>query len=273
MKKKIITIVLASMLSVSMAACGESENTDTAQSEPEYVDNINAVASDPDAYAGKYIKFSGITSVIDESDEAYDLQIYLDTDYNTSVLVNVPKELISDPITSDEYVNIDAEIAGAYTGETIIGVETTWAMLNAIGIEETSYMEAFAPTIKELTPGISAEQNGFSVTADKIEYADEETRVYLTITNNSEYTTSYSVYDIRLIQNGTQIEQDQSAESSYLGNYPQLSYDVTSGASTSGIIVFPTIDQTKNFQIIIPDIYSDNYELDFSDMTLDISVQ
>ena len=58
MKKKIITIVLASMLSVSMAACGESENTDTAQSEPEYVDNINAVASDPDAYAGKYIKFS-----------------------------------------------------------------------------------------------------------------------------------------------------------------------------------------------------------------------
>lgn len=48
----------------------------TKERELEYVDNIIAVASDPDAYAGKYIRFSGIASVTNESDEAYGLQVY-----------------------------------------------------------------------------------------------------------------------------------------------------------------------------------------------------
>lgn len=280
MKKKIVAIMLASMLAVSATACGGSEGASDGgqtasqeETEPEYVDNIKAVASDPDTYAGKYIKFSGVASVTDESDDSYGLQVYLDTNYNDSVLVEVPKDLVSEPISADDYVYVDARIEGSYDGQTVMGADTTWAYLTAVGIEKTTYMDAFAPTVKELTPNVSAEQNGFSVTVDKIEYADTETRVYLTVTNNSEYTTSYGVYSIRLIQDGQQIEQDQSSSSAYMGNYPELSYDVSAGASTSGVLVFPVIDQTKDFQVVVPDTYSDNYELEFSDYTLDITVQ
>ena len=280
MKKKIVTVLLALCLVGTMGACGGSEgssesNQETVQekAEPEYVDNINAVVSDPDSYAGKYIKFSGLVSVSDESDDAYGLQVYLDTNYNNSVLVEVPKDLISEPISSDEYVTVDALINGTYEGQTVMGADATWAYLTAIGIEKTTYMDAFAPAIKELEPNISAEQNGISVTVDKIEYAESETRVYLTVANNSGYNANYGVYSIRLIQDGQQIEQDQSSSSAYMGDYPELSYDITSGASTSGILVFPVIDQTKDFQIIVPDVYSDNYELEFTDFALDIPVQ
>lgn len=134
-------------------------------------------------------------------------------------------------------------------------------------------MEAFAPATKEISPNISSEQNGLTATIDKIEYADSETRIYLTISNNSENTISYGSYSIRLIQDGQQIEQDTTGESSYMGNYPQLSYEVAAGASTSGIVVFPAIDQTKDLQVIIPDVYSDNYEIEFTDFTIDVSAE
>lgn len=280
MKKRIVAIILAGMIAVSATACGGSggasdggQAASQEETEPEYVDNIKAVASDPDAYVGKYIKFSGVASVTDESDDSYGLQVYLDTNYNDSVLVEVPKDLVSEPISADDYVSVDARIEESYDGQTVMGADATWAYLTAIGIEKTTYMDAFAPTVKELTPNVSAEQNGFSITINKVEYADQETRVYLTIANSSEYTTSYGVYSIRLIQDGQQIEQDQSSNSAYMEDYPKLSYDVSAGASTSGVLVFPTIDQTKNFQVIVPDIYSDNYELEFSDYTLDIVVQ
>lgn len=280
MKKRIVAVMLAGMLAVSATACGGSEGaSDVGQtssqeeSEPEYVDNIKAVASDPDAYAGKYIKFSGVASVADESDDSYGLQVYLDPNYNDSVLVEVPKDLVSDPISADDYVSVDARIEGSYDGQTVMGANTTWAYLTAVGIEKTTYMDAFAPTVKELTPNVSSEQNGVSVNVDKVEYADMETRVYLTVSNNSEDNVSYGVYSARLIQDGQQIEQDQSSGSAYMGDYPELSYDVTAGASTSGVLVFPVIDQTKDFQVIVPDVYSDNYELEFSDFALDISVQ
>lgn len=278
MKKRILAILLAGMMAISATACGGSGDTSSGgtpqnEAEPEYVDNIKAVASDPDAYAGKYIKFSGKASVTDETDETYGLQVYVDPDYNDSVLVEVPKDLVSDSISTDDYLSIDAKIEGAFEGQTVMGVDSTWARLTAIAVEKTTYMEAFAPTVKELSPNVSVDQNGFVVTVDKVEYADSETRVYLTVTNNSGYNTSYGVYSIRLIQDGQQIEQDQSSSSAYMGDYPQLSYDVSAGASTSGVLVFPAIDQTKNFQVIVPDTFSDNYDLEFSDYTLDVTVQ
>lgn len=251
MKKRILAILLAGMMAISATACGGSGDTSSGEAtqdetEPEYVDNIKAVASDPDAYAGKYIKFSGKASVTDETDESYGLQVYVDPDYNDSVLVEVSKDLVSDPISSDDYLSIDAKIEGAFEGQTVMGVDSTWARLTAVSVEKSTYMDTFVPTVKEISPNVSVDQNGFVVTVDKVEYADTETRIYLTVTNNTGYNTSYGVYSIRLIQDGQQIEQDQSSSSAYMGDYPQLSYDVSAGASTSGVLVFPTIDQNKS---------------------------
>ena len=79
---------------------------------------------------------------------------------------------------------------------------------------------------------------------------------------------SFSNYDTRILMNGQQIEQkdDWDAE------LPELSYEILPGASTSGVLLFPAIDQNQAFQLIIPSIYSDNWELDyeFKDMVFDI---
>ena len=74
-----------------------------------------------------------------------------------------------------------------------------------------------------------------------------------------------------LVQNGQQIEQEYT-NSIYEGDYPELSSDILPNASSSGILVFPAMDSTASFQLYAEGM-SDNYDLDFSPFTIDISAQ
>ena len=271
MKKKIITILIMTILSLSLFACGGNSESTKSQ-EKEYVteDEIKDIFSSPDKYEGKYVKLSGKVFTEPEKDgEDYALQAWNDfKNAENDFVVHYTK---NNDVKIDDYILVDGKIAGEFKGENAFGSTVTCPLIQAESIESQSYIDAVVPTIKELTPNISNEQHGFKVTVDKVEYADIETRVYLTITNNGEDNVSCGIYDIRIIQDGKQIDQDQTSSSIYDGGYEELSYDVTAGASTSGVIVFPSIDQEKDFKIIVPDTYSDNYELEFDDFSFDIS--
>ena len=90
-----------------------------------------------------------------------------------------------------------------------------------------------------------------TASVDKIEYSDLETRVYMTVKNDSSDNVSLDVYGIKLIMDGQQIAQDDNSVSSFNGNYAELNYDIAAGASSSGILVFPAIEQKKDFQVVL----------------------
>lgn len=93
------------------------------------------------------------------------------------------------------------------------------------------------------------------------------------ISDGSSDNVSLDVYGIKLIMDGQQIAQDDNSVSSFNGNYAELNYDIAAGASSSGILVFPAIEQKKDFQVVLSNVISDNYELDFDTYTLNISAQ
>lgn len=128
MKKKLLTLLVIGTMSLSMTACGSSSdsannaatNTSSeAEQKREEVD-ISSVTSDPDACKGKYVTFYGIVFQTDESDTQYFYQVYTDTDYNNSVLLYVPKELVSDTISNDDFISVVAKVDGAYSGQTVM---------------------------------------------------------------------------------------------------------------------------------------------------------
>ena len=49
---------------------------------------------------------------------------------------------------------------------------------------------------------VHLEQNGVALKVDKVEFAEKETRVYITETNSSSDNCSINVYDIKILQNG-----------------------------------------------------------------------
>lgn len=272
-----MTILLVVAMALSLTACSgnsDSSGNKSKEEKKEYVDEneISEVFSNPDKYKGKYIKLSGkIFNGPDKEDDYVAYQAWHDiTNSNKDFVFGVEGD---DSYVIDDYVMVDGKIAGAFEGENMMGGKVSCPLINAESIEKMSYMEAVVPTINEITPeNAVSEQNGITLKVDKIEFAEKETRIYLTETNSSSDKFSFNIYDIKVIQNGQQISQDSSSMSIYDGNYSELPYDILPNASSSGVLVFPPIDSSASFQVYAEG-YSDNWELEFSPFTIDISVQ
>ena len=272
--KKVAPIVgivfscIAIFLGIIMSGSGTTVSEDiTPKSDREYVDNINTVVSDPDSYAGKYIKFYGIVSqTCDEGDDYYIYQAYTDTDYNNSILLKVSKDVSAKEFKEDSFISVDAKITGSYSGQTVMGVDTSWAYMIAADAKETTYIDSFgkADTTWEFEDQ-SIEQHGITVKVTKVEFAENETRFYVDVTNNSNDNVSIYSSSAKVVQNKKQYEESYSA---YSDDYPQLSDDLTPGASSSGIITFDKI-KPANLQLILEG-YSDNYDIDLSDFKFDL---
>lgn len=265
-------MLLACSMALSFTACGSSPSNETkteqkAPEEKEYVDDINAVVTNPDSYKGKYIKFCGIVSSVESDEDAYGLQTYVDLDYNNSALVEVPKSLMPEAPNSGDFLNIDAKIDGSFDGQTVMGVDSTWARLTAESVEKTTYIDSFgkADTTWEFTDK-AIEQNGVTVDVTKVEFAKDETRLYVTATNNSSATMNLWFSSAKIILNGQQIDQTYG---NYYEEYQEPSSDIIPGVSTSGVITFGAIDPAE-FQLYIEGS-SDDWELDFSPYIFDLA--
>lgn len=273
MKRKIVTLMLVAMMAINVTACGgssseSSKKTEAASKEKEYVDDITAVASNPDSYNGKYIKFTGIVSTVDSNDDIYGCQVYVDMDYNNSVLVEISKSIMPETPKTDDLINFDAKIEKAKDGQTVMGVDSTWAYLVADSAEKTTYLESFgkADATWEFTDKV-AEQNGISISVTKVEFAKDETRFYVTATNNSADKMNIWSSSSKVLQNGQQYEQIYTYNS--FEEYPELSSELLPGASSSGILCFDKLDPAA-LQLYVEGS-SDNYELEFSPFIFDLA--
>ena len=171
-----------------------------------------------------------------------------------------------------DYIIADGEILGELKGENLFGGKVTDPIIQADTVEIQSYMDAVVPTIAEYTLNdLSSSQNGITLKMDKVEYAEEETRIYLTISNESEDKFNLYTYSIKLIQGGQQIEQDSSSMSAYESEYPELPSDILPGATSSGILVFPSMDYSKGFQLYAEGS-SDNWEVEFQPFNMEMNV-
>lgn len=167
---------------------------------------------------------------------------------------------------------MSGKITGKFEGENYFGSTVTVPMIEVESVEISNYIDAVVPTITETAPeNAVAEQNGLSIKVDKVEFAEKETRVYLTGTNSSSEKYNISSYDIKILQNGQQINQDSSTTSPYEGGYAVFPYELLAGASASGVLVFPAMD-SASFQLHA-EAYSDNWEIQFSPFVIEVPVQ
>lgn len=275
MKKKLMALLLCSVTAVMLAACGSSNEGSTPEEKVYLEDSqIQQLFTDPEQFKGKYAKLSGVLLANPEtdSDGSTALQIFYDTqNYDQNFIVYTDNADAS--LKSGDYVKVDGKVRGKFTGQNAMGAEISIPAIENASVTKSTYMDVVAPTTATLEPNVSSEQHGITASVDKVEYSDLETRVYMTVKNDSSDNVSLDVYGIKLIMDGQQIAQDNNSVSSFNGNYAELNYDIAAGASSSGILVFPVIEQKKDFQVVLSNVISDDYELDFDTYTLNISAQ
>jgi len=275
MKKKLMTFLLCGMTAILLTACGSSNEGNSSEDKVYLEDSqIQQLFTDPDQFKGKYAKLSGVLLANPEtgSDGSMALQVFYDAkNYDQNFIVYTNNADSS--LKSGDYVKVDGKVHGKFNGENAFGGNISAPAIENASVTKSTYMDVVAPTTATIEPNVSSEQYDITVSVDKVEYSDVETRVYMTIKNDSSESVSADVYGIKLIMDGQQVAQDSNSTSSIDGNYAELNYDITAGASSSGILVFPTIEQKKDFQVIVSNVISDNYELDFDNYTLNVSTQ
>ncbi len=273
-KKKII-IVLAVVIGVIFFSSymfiknGEVQPKYDGDGNPIYVEDGEEgyIYSDTRSYLGQFVDLGGQVFGEPESDgDVTTLQIWGDpenAEKNTIVYYNGTLD-----IQTDDYVVLTGYIFDILDYENAFGGKVSAPVVVATKLEKVSYADVLAPTLKEVSyTDKTINQQNYIIQVTKVEFAEKETRVYVTAKNDAKDDFSIYTYGAVLTQNGKQYEQ----EFNYSADYEELSSELKPGISSSGILVFPKIEQ-KDFMLLV-DGYSNNWNIDLGEYKFDLTVE
>lgn len=281
-KARAIAILLAFAAAAAPAfgltACSSDDDgssSDDAEEEKVYIDeaDFDSFFNSPSDYVGQYIHMTGVIINTFEQDGDTYLNVAHDAEnYEQAVLVQAGEG--DTGYVSDDYVIVDGKVDSVTEAENIMGGTEHIPLIVDATIDKTTYTDAVAPTIDEVEYGASAEESGFTATVDRIEYAESETRVFMTVSNGTDSNISFGGYEIRMVVDGQQVEQDSSSGTTYMDeSFQDLPGELSPGASASGELVFPAMDQRDGFQVVVPDIYSDDQNVGDYGSLPDMTIQ
>lgn len=230
---------------------------------PMFVELTNEVYTNAEDYLGYHINIKGkVFQVMGDNGSVKGIQIWIDPDtceqnmmiyYSTDVEVKQ-----GDYIMCSGYIDSVTEYKNAYDAKLYAPLVISSDLVKA------TYIDVMSPTTATLTPeNLKQEKYGYSISIDKIEFAEKETRVYATVMNNGK--ASLNIGDTVIVQDGKQYNSTDNYEADYEG----IPYEIVMGVSCSGIIVFPAIT-TNEFELTF-DIHSDDFDEEIDKFTFKVS--
>lgn len=264
--KKFKLIALCTALCLGLVGCGGGESQTSGEKEYIGDEEIAQMYSNPETFKGKYVKLTGKIFQEPEVDGA-DVYFQMWGDVKNSERNTIVEFKGGDAsVKNGDYVIVDGKISGTFEGENAFGGKITAAMISAEFVEVSTYKDVVSPTISEKeTPEATIDQHGMTISISKVEFAENETRIYVNAKNNTEENFSIYSYSIKAVQDGKQYEQ----ESNYDADYDELQSDLLPGVESNGVVTFAAMDSSKPFQVYINGS-SDNWDLDFKDYIFDI---
>ena len=230
---------------------------------PVFVELTNEVYTNAKKYKGYHINVKGqVFQVMSDNGNVKGIQIWLDPDtceqnmmiyYNTDVEVKQ-----GDYIMCSGYIDSVTEYKNAYDAKLYAPLVISSDLIKA------TYIDVMSPTTATITPeNLKQEKYGYSITIDKIEFAEKETRVYATVKNNGKALLNFG--DAVIVQNGKQYNSTDN----YEADYEEIPYEIVKGVSSSGIIVFPAVS-INDFELTI-DVHSDDYDEEIDKFVFKVS--
>lgn len=255
------TGVIVSFIILSILGCSESsgpfESSATLAPESQGVGTQNSnfsfdrsnwdiLVGDPDEYKGAAVDIVGLVFTTPERVEnMIAWQMYADPqEREGGMIVYIATSGFS--IKSGEYVRVKGIVAGSVEGENLFG-----GKIRALAVlaDSATLVDALAaaPTAVRVYRGSadSIVQHGVIISIDKVEFAETETRVFITIVNNSNDEANFYSFNAKAVQGNRQFE----AEFGFAKDYPEVQSELLPGIQSSGIVVFPAMDPSTETQL------------------------
>lgn len=237
---------------------------------PVYVDEskIKDIFTNPSAYKGLFVDLSGQIFIEPETnDGVLGFQMFADPNGSNNNVVVYYNGLMD--LRSDDYVKLTGYICGEMTGTNAFGGEISALVIAATKLEKSSYVDIISPTIRKVDYSDKIiNQSEYKIEVNKVEFAENQTRVYVTAYNDSTDDFNIYTYSVKAIQNGKQYE---ISDSSYDADLPKLQTEIKGGVSSSGVLIFDAMEQT-DFKLVI-DSSSDNWDIRLDEYTFNLEVK
>lgn len=272
--KLFLSLTLATFLLVGCGGGNKSSATNSdANTSAENIkiltaDEFKQMYSDPNKFKNNKVNFyARIFLEPEKDDKGTYFQCYANNDDSMNTLVT-----ISDPkldVKDGDIIYITGVVAKAYTGKNAFGGEVTAPVITADKVLKADYATAFAPAVKTVDLNKEINQHGYIMKVNKVEFAEKETRVYLTINNASKDKISFYSFNSKATQGSSQFE----IADNYDAKYPEIESEILPGIKEEGIIVFKPMNPAGENAKLIIEGRSDNYQLDFTPFIFDIPLK
>lgn len=277
--KKIVVAASLIFTTVILGACGDNESSSSNVNEKTEevktkgkldTEDYEKLYSDPKKYKGYEVEITGKVFAEPEKDEkgTY-IQLWADpenAEKNTLVAINDSKFKVK----TDDYVKVKGIVKDEFKGENAFGGTITAPVILAKNIEVVDYLTAVSPTLKEIKVDKEINQHDIKITLQKIEIANNQTRVYMKIKNDTKEKASFYSDSAKLIVGNKQLEEEY-VDSETTG-LQQIQYEILPSIETEGVIVYPAIDLSGNTIKLNVEASSDNYDLDFKPYIFEVSI-
>jgi hypothetical protein len=274
--KKLLLIVVISAFAVFSAACssdsassdGEKNTKETKKEESGKLlspSEFDKMFSDPKKYKGSKVEFYAKVFVEPEKDDdgTY-IQAFANNNSDRNAIIG-----IEDPdldVKAEDIIFVSGVVNDVFEGENLMGGSVTAPAIKADKIEKSDYATAFAPAIKTVDVNKEIEQNGYVIKLSKIELAENESRLYVTVSNNTEDNISFYSFNSKIVAGNQQLEPQDN----YDAGYPDIQSDILPGVVSEGVIAFPALPESGTVKVLLEGS-SENYELSFEPFQFEVT--
>lgn len=218
--------------------------------------NWAELVSDPDARKGAKVSIVGQVFVAPEKDEnGVYWQMWADpksSNWNTLVTYAHPDFEVDE----QDFVKVVGEVEGQYEGTNLMGADVTAVKVTARDVKIVSAVAAAPQPRRTRNVNVAREQHGLTIVLRKIEFADRETRVHVTVKNGTGTKATFYSFNAKATQGSKQFD------AGYGGDYPEVSSELLPGVKSSGVIVFPRMNPNKTTRLHFEG-GSDDWEVEF----------
>lgn len=262
--KKILALIFIVIMVLTFSACNQVIDMMDVLSEEKQAyktyesltkEEVEQLYTNPNAYKDRSVALSGKVLEIARRKNSIAFQMLGDpTNSKTSTMVAYTDPTVD--VKSGDYIKVNGTMISAMQGKSN-GKKVLIPTIIADSLEVVGYIDALSPTIKSVDIQESQILYGHSITVEKVEFAQTETRIYLTIQNNGKGQFSIFSSQAKIVQNGKQYEYQFNP----VANYPEIQMGLLPGATTEGIITFPPLDMC-DFKVAFEDSMVNLYIFD-----------
>jgi hypothetical protein len=220
----------------------ESRVRNLSSSKPLTKGEFQVMLDEPEKYKSRPVDFYGKLYVLPGKikNSGYFVLLPNPRESTKSIVVEIANSKLNIEFATQDILHVKGIVEGKNKKRNNAGVVLEAPYILAGSIEKEKDLTVFYPAYKVINYNQKQTIDAFTITIGKIELAEKETRIYISITNELDEEIIFSDYP-NYLSYGSKKEHTMNSNQD---QYPSIYSYIPAKATKDGILLFPAIDRS-----------------------------